>query len=452
MSSEAQIGFLFLTRGELNNIDLWEKYFMKADSNKYKLFIHPKEPNTLISTLWRSPNSTVLRPIPTSWGTVSLVKATLYLLQIASSNPNIKKFILLSESCIPTSSFDNFYDNIIKDNTSFIHWVFGINIDRLRIVNKSMNINMPNHLWAKQSQWMLLDRKHVDLLFNNGNPNTKALQFLNSFTYCPAADEHYFINYFLYICRCDIKTFTNKPITYVDWNTGTQHPRLFNNVTKELIEVCRNQNIFFARKFTSFTNTDKIYDTILQQSSIIEQPVDKNYSIDEISNIIESEISKQESEKDKSPLTTIQIDILRLINRNTIRNFTETQLNRIHKIVSDDDSSDESLDSVIHVINKDNISNEDNKETKSEDNKETKSEDNKETKLEDNKEGKVESEDVENVVEEEVLEDIGEGDKDVVEDELLENLNDEDVLDHLDDEDLKELLNDINSEESGDEK
>ena len=337
MNSEPQIGFLFLTRGELNNIDLWEKYFLNANPNHYKLLIHPKDPNSLISSLWRSPNSTILRPIPTSWGNISLVKATLYLLQVSLKFPNIKKFILLSESCIPTCSFQSFYQSTIQSPNSFLHWVYGVNIDRLKIVNKSLSVNIPNNLWAKQSQWMLLDRKHVDLLFNNGMPHNRSIQFLNSMTYCPAPDEHFFINYFLYICRCDIKSLTNLPVTFVDWTTGTQHPMLFNTINKELIELCRNKNLFFARKFNTIQNINNIFDDILElKKQIDSEPISNNeqYTEKEIIDIIQNQIDTDEN---KQQLTETQLEILKLLNKNTITYLSDNQLNKIYKILTTED-------------------------------------------------------------------------------------------------------------------
>ena len=44
-----KIAFLFLTRGEHNNVSLWEKFFETADPKKYKIVVHPKETSLLKS-------------------------------------------------------------------------------------------------------------------------------------------------------------------------------------------------------------------------------------------------------------------------------------------------------------------------------------------------------------------------------------------------------------------
>jgi hypothetical protein len=242
-----KIAFLFLTRGEVNNVKLWESFFENIDTSKYKIVIHAKNPLALESPLWTSRNSTIIKPIPTAWGTISLVKATIYLLQTAIVDPHVSKFILVSEFCIPTSNFTTIYDCLISErHRSRINWTLGKNMDRYNIIKSYLNI--PSHNWAKQSQWMCLDRKHVSALFSPAYNNVLNQQ-LKDFMYCPAPDEHFFINMFLYVVRIPSNEIINHPITFVDWSSNSKHPVAFNTVIKEVIQTCRKNKIFFARKF-----------------------------------------------------------------------------------------------------------------------------------------------------------------------------------------------------------
>ena len=244
-----KIGFLFLTRGEHNNISIWESYFENVDPSRYKILVHPKEPNTLLSPLWKQQNSSILRPIPTGWGTISLVKATLCLLQMALTDPLIKKFILLSESCIPMSSFDLLYDCLHEEsNRSRIYWSYGKNHDRYHFIKGNISQVIPIANWMKQSQWMCLDRKHVSLLFLPIYQK-RLLKTLDDFSYCPAPDEHFFIKYFIHFLKIHPNEFINYPNTYVDWNVSCKHPKLFGYLPSELVRYCREKKIFFARKF-----------------------------------------------------------------------------------------------------------------------------------------------------------------------------------------------------------
>jgi hypothetical protein len=78
-----KIAFLFLTRGDVTIPAIWQAFFKNADPSLYSIVVHPKFRDQLNSDFWGSPNTTLLRPIPTAWGTISLVKATLYLLKVA---------------------------------------------------------------------------------------------------------------------------------------------------------------------------------------------------------------------------------------------------------------------------------------------------------------------------------------------------------------------------------
>jgi len=190
-----------------------------------------------------------LRSIPTAWGSISLVKATLCLLQMALTDPLIKKFILLSESCIPMSSFDLLYDCLREEaNRSRIYWSYGKNHDRYHFIKGNISQVIPIANWMKQSQWMCLDRKHVSLLFLPIHQK-RLLKTLEDFSYCPAPDEHFFINYFIHFLKINPNEFINYPNTYVDWNVSCKHPKLFGYVPSELVRYCREKKIFFARKF-----------------------------------------------------------------------------------------------------------------------------------------------------------------------------------------------------------
>lgn len=288
-----KIAFMFLTRGEVNNVHVWEKYFQDADSSKYRIVIHAKNPSALTSNLWAK--STVLKPIPTAWGTISLVKATIYLLQTAITDPSVTKFILLSEFCLPTTNFDIMYSTITAETTrSRINWTVGKNMDRYGIIKSYLN--MPAHNWAKQSQWMCLDRKHVTTLFSPMNTNILNQQ-LNDYMYCPAPDEHFFINNLLYVVRINNNEIINHPITFVDWSNKSKHPVTFTSVIKDVIELCRKNNIFFARKFANMSLNTQDIEYLLQP-----QPQPSESVIDNL----EFGITLKPEPVIQAPITTIK--------------------------------------------------------------------------------------------------------------------------------------------------
>jgi hypothetical protein len=286
-----KIAFLFLTRGEVNNVNVWERYFKNVDDSKYRLVIHSKNPNNLTSSLWTGKNSTILKPIPTAWGTISLVKATIYLLQTAISDPSVSKFILLSEFCLPTTNFNNMYNTVISElNRSRINWLVGKNMDRYNIIKSYLH--MPAHNWAKQSQWMCLDRKHVSILLSPINTNILNQQ-LKDYMYCPAPDEHFFINIFLYVIRINAAEIINHPITFVDWSNNSKHPVTFSTIVKEVIDICRKNKIFFARKFLQIPLSNKEIDYILESETVTVTVTNTEYRPVEPNNVF----SRPESPK-----------------------------------------------------------------------------------------------------------------------------------------------------------
>jgi hypothetical protein len=329
-----KIAFLFLTRGEHHNIKLWENFFESVDKNSYKIAIHAKDTSVLKSNLWTDKNSIILRPIPTAWGTISLVKATIYLLQMVMADHKIKKFVLLSEFCIPTTDFKNVYDTLmLEKGKSRIHWSFGKSIDRYNIVKSYLTF--PAHNWAKQSQWMCLDRNHVNALFIPAY-NGKFNQYLNDFKYCPAPDEHFFINYFLHIIKINQKEFINHPITFVDWNTNSKHPKLFAFLPKDVIDHSREHKILFARKFSPLELTTQDINYLLDSKEEPEEP--------------EEHKEPKEPKEPEEPLTVRAQSILdyftmdSLSLKNKIRDLPENVITIIYNSlfnIEDDDNNNE---------------------------------------------------------------------------------------------------------------
>lgn len=324
-----KIAFLFLTRGEINNVQVWERYFQEADSSKYSIVIHPKNPTNLVSSIWTSKNSTILKPIPTAWGTISLVKATIYLLQTAISDPSVTKFILLSEFCIPTTNFNNIYDTLITEtNRSRINWTVGKNMDRYGIIKSYLN--MAPHNWAKQSQWMCLDRKHVSTFLSPIYTNILNKQ-LKDYMYCPAPDEHFFINMFLYTVRINSTEIINHPITFADWSNNSKHPVTFNTIVKDVIELCRKNKIFFARKFVSMSLSNQDIEYLLELNKpTLELPNLTNIEVP----YDHSDISLEPILEDKTEIDTNIISITTNIEptdkqKEAVLNFFKDVLNNL---------------------------------------------------------------------------------------------------------------------------
>jgi len=366
-----KIAFLFLTRGEVNNVKVWERYFQDVDSSKYRIVIHSKNPTTLTSPMWTSKNSTILKPIPTAWGTISLVKATVYLLQTAISDSSVTKFILLSEFCLPTTNFNNIYNTLISETTrSRINWTVGKNMDRYSIIKSYLN--MPGHNWAKQSQWMCLDRKHVSTLLSPIYTNILNQQ-LKDYMYCPAPDEHFFINMFLYIVRINSNEIINHPITFVDWSNKSKHPVAFNTIVKDVIEMCRKNKIFFARKFVQMPLSVEDIEYLLE----LQKPSD-NLDITPVINLEPIIEDKEDNLEDiiptndesvvyttTKPITRVDVtekqkDAVLNFFKDVLNNLSPGRIHTIHSALFVEDTKEENENKELDILLEPTIDNIDN--------------------------------------------------------------------------------------------
>jgi hypothetical protein len=106
--------------------------------------------------------------------------------------------------------------------------------------------------------------------------------------YCPAPDEHFFINMFLYVVRINSNEIINHPITFVDWSNNSKHPVSFNTIVKDVVELCRKNKIFFARKFVHMPLSSRDIDCLLQ----LEQKQD---------------VYKEEALKDEKPIEQLNV-------------------------------------------------------------------------------------------------------------------------------------------------
>jgi hypothetical protein len=97
-SRETRLGLLFLTRGDVNNPEIWRE-FVAEMPDRVEIFSHPKHPKELIGGFLEG--TAIQKLIPTQWGDISLVRAAREMLLAALEDPSLTHFALLSESCVP---------------------------------------------------------------------------------------------------------------------------------------------------------------------------------------------------------------------------------------------------------------------------------------------------------------------------------------------------------------
>ncbi|KAM7482012.1 hypothetical protein LguiB_006595 [Lonicera macranthoides] len=170
------------------------------------------------------------------WGSVSLFDAERRLLANALLDFSNERFILLSESCIPVYNFPTVYKYLTESLHSFVQSYD--DPSRYGRGRYSRHMKPAIHLadWRKGSQWFELNRTlAVDIV-----ADTRYYTVFKK--YCKPAcypDEHY-IPTFVHMFHGPLNS--NRTVTYVDWSLGGPHPATFEavNVTEGFIESIRN--------------------------------------------------------------------------------------------------------------------------------------------------------------------------------------------------------------------
>ncbi|XP_068647053.1 glycosyltransferase BC10 [Aristolochia californica] len=253
-----KVAFLFLTRGPLPFLPLWESFF-HGHQDQYSIYVHTP-PGYKLNVSQTS--AFYGRQIPSQnvrWGSPQLTDAEKRLLANALLDFSNERFVLISESCIPVYNFPTVYKYLIGSTQSFVDSYD----DPSRYGRGRYSRNMLPHIkladWRKGSQWFELNR----VLAVNIVADTKYYDIFRK--YCRPScypDEHYIQTYTnMFFGQLN----SNRSVTWVDWSRGGPHPATFGavDITEDFIRDIRDSNgttckynsketticYLFARKF-----------------------------------------------------------------------------------------------------------------------------------------------------------------------------------------------------------
>lgn len=215
-----KIAFMFLTKGPLPLLPLWERFF-RGHEGLYSIYVH-----ALPSYVEDYPSSSVFhrRQIPSQmveWGKMSMCDAERRLLANALLDISNEWFILLSEACIPLHNFSVIYRYISKSRHSFMG-SFDENSPYGRgRYHPRMEPEVTLSQWRKGSQWFEVNRKLAINIVEDITYYPKFRDFCQPSCY---VDEHYFPT------MLTIKVpqlLANRTLTWTDWSRGGAHPATF---------------------------------------------------------------------------------------------------------------------------------------------------------------------------------------------------------------------------------
>ncbi|KAG7550639.1 Glycosyl transferase family 14 [Arabidopsis thaliana x Arabidopsis arenosa] len=166
LDQKPQIAFLFIARNRLPLEFVWDAFFQGEDG-KFSIYVHSRPGFVLSEATTRSKfflDRQVNDSIQVDWGESTMIEAERVLLRHALRDPFNHRFVFLSDSCIPLYSFSYTYNYIMSTPTSFIDSFADTKDSRY---NPRMNPIIPVHNWKKGSQWVVLNRKHAEIVVND---------------------------------------------------------------------------------------------------------------------------------------------------------------------------------------------------------------------------------------------------------------------------------------------
>lgn len=263
-----KIAFLTLTYNLFQKEELMSKFFDEKYTDRFNLYIHPKEDLNASSRFTRHYIPYNERVHDTEWGYFSLVEATLALLKHALQNPNNEKFVLMSDSHLPLYNINKMCD-ILWDQADVTS--FGL-----------LDKNLAPHRFFKM--FKLEHSRAIVIPFS-----VKSAMFSSQWFVCTREAAAKFVEaYMKYSSYFDKESLTladecwfgtmanhlkipwqNRSFCFSDWDWETnqymiergckKNPHTFGTVTHDDIDKYRAEGNVFIRKIHSTTVVDEGY-------------------------------------------------------------------------------------------------------------------------------------------------------------------------------------------------
>lgn len=233
-----KLGLLFLTRGDVNNPQIWHEFISEAPE-RVRIFNHAKSQSLPVTCFLHGKQ--IKKHMTTAWGSLTLVQATIALMEEAMLDESITHFILLSEACVPVKPLPEILYRLELDprpQFGFRHWTKAAKRHQKRMISVP---EVPLDCWHFQSQWMLLDRVSATFcLFQDMTP-----YFKNMFV----PDEAFFATV-LRMQGYPLHDLAHQnDITWTSWEKDAGSPTSWPTIPKHQIVDILHSGALFARKF-----------------------------------------------------------------------------------------------------------------------------------------------------------------------------------------------------------
>jgi hypothetical protein len=240
-----KIAFLFLTKLNLNKYKIWIEY-LKNQEDKYNIYVHPyqyfystkqKVTNELLK------NNIIDNIVKTDY--FHIYNAIIELYRESIKNKDNYKFIILSESDIPITSFNVLYSFLTRDTNAYVKYRESINkneyINRIKLILKETNFISKDD-YISHEAWFCLNKYHVLTILKAHYKYNYIFSKMN------IGNEHYLT---ILWHQKQNKNIKNKSIIYNNWEYTEKK---YNKIQKKLDKLY----FIYDKDKTNFILKEKI--------------------------------------------------------------------------------------------------------------------------------------------------------------------------------------------------
>lgn len=262
-----KIAFLALTYDRFQNEELMQKFFSKKAFHLYNLYIHNK------NEFADSPFSAYCLPrdqiVDTKWGSYSLVKAAVRLMQHALIDADNEYFILISDSHCPLYSMERMHAIVKRDfsKLSFSHQPREQHLAKKRFLNsldkRRIDFCPLNKNGGKYASQFFVCRRSDAQVFVNNEPKLRKWFDQNAIsipdeTYFYSLAEYLNLDYQIKGC-CHFNWYLSSKKEFLELGIRDR-PKTYSKIPNKMIDILRNQyEYLFIRKICKQTIIDQNY-------------------------------------------------------------------------------------------------------------------------------------------------------------------------------------------------
>lgn len=244
--AEPRLGLLFLTRGDVNQPEIWREFTDDAGDG-VRVFSHSVD--QALAEAGYLAGTSIHEWWETRWGDISLVRAMMALLKAALEDPSLTHFAFVSESCIPVRPWNEMARRLRIDPRSMLNYQTSSQMKPHHLSRLSKVRELPDRCRRMHSQWGVLARDAAECV--------TGFVFTEHFEGFLTPDEHYIGSVLALRGFDEARRLHRTESTWHNWSEETGRPKMLSKVDAALVGELAAFPGFFARKFAPGTDVGR---------------------------------------------------------------------------------------------------------------------------------------------------------------------------------------------------